>query len=37
MIKPPKRPRNLNQIAKLMVDIATDNFEEQKRRLNLKG
>jgi hypothetical protein len=29
MAKPPKRPRDLNQFAKFMVDLATGNVTEK--------
>lgn len=31
MPKTPKRPRDVNQLAKLMVDIATGEVEEEQR------
>lgn len=34
--KPPKRPRDPNQLAKLMVDLATGEAEEPERTVNEK-
>jgi hypothetical protein len=36
MIKPPKRPRDLNEWAKRMVDIATGEVEDQSDKMTLK-
>lgn len=34
--KPPKRPRDANQLAKMMVDIATGDFDQPEMTANKK-